>query len=122
MSYTSQDWNIFFSIGFATEGGIEVNFTEDKARFTKSGIQILFGQRVGKSLYHLKIKTKNANQTTTAATVNTSIPLSLMHLRLDSKIQDLACSSDTEKKRKAGSYGTQNQKMSYLVLTFLFTT
>jgi hypothetical protein len=32
--------------------------------------------------------------------------------------QDLAGSSDTEKKRKAGSYGTQNQKISYLVLTF----
>lgn len=34
------------------------------------------------SLYHLKIIAKNANQTATAATINTSIPLSLVHLRL----------------------------------------
>jgi hypothetical protein len=72
----------FFSIGFATEVGIGVNFTEDKARFTKSGIQIMSGQRVGKSLYQLKIIAQNANQTTTVATVNTSISLSLIHLRL----------------------------------------
>jgi hypothetical protein len=30
-----------FSIGIATKGGIKVNFTKDKACFTKSGIQIL---------------------------------------------------------------------------------
>lgn len=77
LSCTSQDCEqIYFFIGIATEGGIEVNFPEDKARFTKSGIQILSGQRVGKTLSHLKMIAKNANQTATTASVNTYIPLS----------------------------------------------
>lgn len=71
-----------FSIGMATDTGINVNFTQDKVAFFKSDTQIMSGQRVGKSLYHLKIIAKNVNETPTAASTTTSIPVSLMDLRL----------------------------------------
>ena len=71
-----------FSIGTATDTGTEVHFTQDKVAFFKNNQQIMSGQRVGKSLYHLKVMAKNAEHVTAAAATNASIPLSLMHLRL----------------------------------------
>ena len=71
----------FFSIGIANEAGIDVHFFKNTAIFTKNEAVIMTGKRVGKSLYHLKIIATNADPVAAAATTQTSIPLTLMHLR-----------------------------------------
>ena len=67
-----------FSIGIATDAGVNVNFTKDKVDFIKNNKKIMSGQRAGKSLYHLKVIARNANQVTTAAAVKTFIPANPM--------------------------------------------
>ena len=44
-----------YSIGRAADMGINVNFSGDNVEFTKDGAEIMVGQKLGKSLYHLKI-------------------------------------------------------------------
>lgn len=45
-----------FSIGTATDSGIDVYFSNDTVAFVKENTEIMSGQRVGRSLYHIKVK------------------------------------------------------------------
>ena len=50
-----------FSIEVATDSGIDMHFTKDSVAFVKGEVEIMSGQRVGKSLYHLKVIAKNSD-------------------------------------------------------------
>ena len=72
-----------YSIGRAADMGINVNFSGDIVEFTKDGAEIMVGQKLGKSLYHLKIVPKLTNHEETAnAAAHGEISLRLAHLRL----------------------------------------
>lgn len=73
-----------FSIGIATDSGIDVHFIKDTVAFMKNGQEIMSGQRVGKSLYHLKVIAKNSysDNSYAAAANSTTQCLSLWHQRL----------------------------------------
>jgi hypothetical protein len=72
-----------FSIGTATDTGIDAHFIKDTVAFVKNGTEIMSGQRVGKSLYHLKVIAKNSNEDSTyAAAASTTRPIPIWHQRL----------------------------------------
>jgi hypothetical protein len=65
--------------------GINVNFSGDDVEFTKDGAGIMVGQKLGKSLYHLKIVPKlttHHEEETANAAAHGEISLRLAHLRL----------------------------------------
>ena len=73
-----------FSIGIATDSGVTVHFIKNTVAFMKNNTEIMSGQRVGKSLYHLKVVAQHANQDSSSAAIatNNSHQLSLWHQRL----------------------------------------
>ena len=73
-----------FSIEVATDSGIDMHFTKDSVAFVKGEVEIMSGQRVGKSLYHLKVIAKNSDheEFLTAAVSSATRNLSLWHQRL----------------------------------------
>ena len=72
-----------FSIGIATDSGIDAHFIKDTVAFVKNGTEIMSGQRVGKSLYHLKVIAKNSDiDSTYAAAASTTRPIPIWHQRL----------------------------------------
>jgi hypothetical protein len=44
-----------YSIGIATDTGIEVFFSNNTVSFTPNGVVLMEGERAGKTLYHLNI-------------------------------------------------------------------
>jgi hypothetical protein len=73
-----------FSIGAATDTGIDANFSKDTVVFLKNNLEIMHGQRIGKSLYHLKVIAKNSNPESTSTCIATSekSPFQIWHQRL----------------------------------------
>ena len=75
-----------FSVGIATDHGIEAHFAKDGATFVKNGIEVMSGKRLGKSLYHLNVTATNSFEDCSTAIVatrsNRLLPLSLIHQRL----------------------------------------
>ena len=75
-----------FSVGIATDHGIEAHFAKDGATFVKNGIEVMSGKRLGKSLYHLNVTATNSFEDCSTAIVatksNRPLPLSLIHQRL----------------------------------------
>jgi hypothetical protein len=73
-----------YLIGRAADVGINVNFSGDDVEFTKDGAGIMVGQKLGKSLYHLKIVPKliDYEEETAYAGAHGEISLRLAHLRL----------------------------------------
>jgi hypothetical protein len=48
-----------YSIGTATDTGIEVFFSNNTVSFTRNGVVLMEGERAGKTLYHLNIRAKH---------------------------------------------------------------
>jgi hypothetical protein len=72
-----------YSIELATELDINVNFHEDKANFLFQDNRIMVGQRVGKSLYHLKVVPKSSRpEIVQLETANMDVPVSVIPLSL----------------------------------------
>lgn len=70
-----------YSIGVATESHIEAHFTNNNVTFVKNDTEIMSGQRIGKSLYHLKVIARTSNQDS-SSTVATSSEKSLHHFKI----------------------------------------
>ena len=62
-----------FSIGAATDSGIDANFRKDAVVFLKNNLEVMHGQRIGKSLYHLKVIAENLNPEPTSTYSATSV-------------------------------------------------
>jgi hypothetical protein len=72
-----------FSIGAATEVGITAHFIDNDVYFKKNSKDVMVGQRLGQSLYHLKIVAKNPSKEVSATTaVKAQTSLTLWHQRL----------------------------------------
>ena len=72
-----------YSIGTATAGGVEVNFTHNIVTFSRDSIIIMEGKRYGKdALYHLNISAEKNHPRTELALKGARVePLSLWHQR-----------------------------------------
>ena len=71
-----------FSVGLATEAGVEVLFQGTKALFKTDGSTVMVGKRVGASLYQLHVTPTTINkQQTTAAVAESTSPIQLIHQR-----------------------------------------
>ncbi|XP_045023002.1 uncharacterized protein LOC123467651 [Daphnia magna] len=70
-----------FSIGNATEDGMEAVFIDSQVYFFRNGEVEITGKRTGRTLYHLNIKSQlNSNDTAYSATKGT--PIDIWHQRL----------------------------------------
>ena len=71
-----------FSIGAATKAGSEVHFVDETVTFVRGGRTEIQGQRVGNTLYYLKILAKETTGSPTALTVKrTGVSLATWHDR-----------------------------------------
>ncbi len=71
-----------FSIGTAADLGITAHFIDNKVSFKNNNNDIMIGQRLGQSLYHMKIVAKNLNHIdSTAAVAKTCNTLTRWHQR-----------------------------------------
>lgn len=71
-----------YSIGTATDTGIEVFFSNNTVSFTRNGVVLMEGKRAGKTLYHLNIRAKQyPPQNETALRAIKLQPLSKWHYR-----------------------------------------
>jgi hypothetical protein len=73
-----------YSIGTATDAGVEVLFSNNTVSFSRDGEGIMEGRRSGKeALYHLDIQAEELNTRTERVLVAAHVePLSLWHQRL----------------------------------------
>lgn len=72
-----------YSIGTATDAGMEILFSRDGVTMSRNGITLMEGKRAGQTLYHLNIQVEEMAATVTTALRSTKVePLSIWHLRL----------------------------------------
>ena len=63
---------------------IDANFRKDAVVFLKNNLEVMHGQRIGKSLYHLKVIAENSNpeQTSTYSATSVKSHFQTWHQRL----------------------------------------
>ena len=73
-----------FSIGAATDSGIDANFSKGTIAFLKNNLEVMHGRKIGKSLYPLKVIAQNSNPEPTSTYSATSMksPFQTWHQRL----------------------------------------
>lgn len=71
-----------FSVGTATQSGVEVNFKGTEVLFRKDDMTIMVGERVGDSIYSLRVTPANCKQgEDVAAIASSTVPIQLLHQR-----------------------------------------